>query len=262
MRNTPVIGVMVICLCVGQYAFADYNPPWKTFTSDGTIKTGDSWWGVDIYDTAPNHTTVDMTGGFIVDDGIRVHNAATFNFSGGRPGGILARDYSTVNLTDGVSAASVINHATVNISGNASVVMATSGGSGIFNVYGGNISNGVLVYATGVVNVYGGIIDYLSGSDSSVFNLRGGLITSYLAAGSSAAINVFGYDLAKTNAGGTYGYGQITGFWQDGSQFTLDLNYSGTYSAVNLIPEPTTFLLLGVGTFLLRKPKFRTRKSS
>jgi len=65
MRNTLIIRVMLVVLClVGQCAFAlDYNPPWKTFTSDGTIKAGDSWWGVDIYDTPPNHTTVDMIGG-------------------------------------------------------------------------------------------------------------------------------------------------------------------------------------------------------
>jgi len=131
----------------------------------------------------------------------------------------------------------------VNISGNASVGMATSGGSGIFNIYGGTI-------------------DQLTANGNSVVNLMGGTYATYIGAELSTRINVFGYDLAKTNTGGTYGYGQITGFWQDGSSFTINLAGSGAYLVTNLIPEPTTFLLFGIGTFLLRQSKLLNQKSS
>lgn len=82
--------------------------------------------------------------------------------------------------------------------------------------------------------------------------------------GVSSIINVFGYDLAKTNTGGAYGDGQITGYWQDGSPFNINLRYSNTYSAVNLIPvpEPATFLLFGLGTLLLRKSDRRMKNRS
>jgi len=236
--------ILLFCLCVGQYAFADYNPPWKTFTSDGTIEDGQEWWGVGIYDTAPNHTTVDMTGGVIFDAGIAVHNAATFNFSGGSPGGIGAYDQSTVNITGGsVPTVGAGNNAVVNISNDASVFNVGAGGFGIFNIYGGSIGQ-------------------LIANENSIVNLMGGTVTTYIGAELSATINVFGHDLAKTNTGGTYGYGQVTGYWQDNSPFTINLAGSGAYSVTNLIPEPATFLLLGMGAFLLRKSKRRIKKRS
>jgi hypothetical protein len=238
MRNTPVIRIMVIFLCC--MGLAQATP--KYFYSDGTIQDGDSWYGVRIYDTPPNHTTVNMTGGVIVDNGISVYDAATFNFSGGVPGWISAYNQSIANITGGFSATNVTNNATVNISSNASVAMAEAYGFGIFNVYSGNIGQ-------------------LIANENSIVNLMGGTITTFIGAELSATINVFGSDLAKTNTGGLYGDGQVTGFWQDGSPFTINFLGSGAYSVTNLIPEPATFLLLGVGTFLLRKSKRRIQKS-
>jgi hypothetical protein len=207
-----------------------------TFTSDANIQAGDSWSSVSIYDTPPAHTTVNMTGGVITDGGVHVYNAATFNFSGGTMygGGIEAHDQSTVNITSSVKGVGVFDNATVNIFNNANVSMADT---------------------YGVLNVYGGTIGQLSGYASAIVNLHGGDITNYISVEPSGSINVFGYDLAKTDTGGTYGYGQITGFWQDALPFTINLAGSGAYSAINLIPEPTTLLLLGIGAFLLRKSR-------
>jgi hypothetical protein len=254
--------ILLICLFICQFANADIYD-YKTFYSDGTIQDGDTWLGVSIYDTPPAHTTVNMTGGVVVDSGIKVYDAATFNFSGGSPGGIEAHNNSTANITSSLVAVGVLDNATANIFNNANVAVAGGAGFGTLNIYGGTIES-VRSYTSVVVNVYGGIINDLSVNDPGVvFNLQGGEIMR-LDGGVPAAINVFGYNLAKTDIGGTYGYGQITGFWQDGLPFTIDLGSSYVYPAINLIPEPATILLFGAGMFLLRKSrgKIRLRRTS
>ncbi|MGD0786279.1 MAG: PEP-CTERM sorting domain-containing protein [Sedimentisphaerales bacterium] len=205
-----------------------------TFTSDANIQAGNSWMNVDIYDTSPNHTTVTMTGGSITDQ-MNVYNASTLNMSGGYVLGLVALENSTVNISGGsVGGLSLRDNATATISQNASIGVAGVGDSSVFNMNGGTI-------------------DYLGVGDNSIINLRGGTIIDYLGADFFATVNVFGYNLAKTDIGGTHGAGQVTGFWQDGSTFTINLSGTDTYSTINLIPEPATLLLLGIGTFLLRK---------
>jgi hypothetical protein len=225
--------ILLICLSVGHVACATVT----YITSDATIKDGDVYNGVVIQDSPPNHTTVNMTGGTVYE-GLDVLDSATFNFSGGQAG-IGAFDRSTVNITGGIASVGVGGNATANIFNNANVAMATAGGLGTLNVYGGTI----------------GLLSADESSGPPVINIYGGTITDYILVYLPATVNVFGYDLAKTSTGGTYGAGQVTGFWLDGSPFTINLGYSDVYSAINLIPEPSTLLLLGAGAFLLRKPR-------
>jgi hypothetical protein len=205
-----------------------------TFTSDGTIQTNDNWTNVYIVDTPPNHTTVAMTGG-AVNDSMGIYSASTLNMSGGNVGGLNANDESLVNISGGsITGLQVFNNATVTLSQNASIYSA--------------------VAYSGVINMNGGTITCLAAvGGSPVVNLRGGAITDYLGADSFASINVFGYNLTKTDSGGTFGYGQVSGFWQDGVAFAINFGGTEVYSHIDLIPEPATLLLFSIGALLLRK---------
>jgi hypothetical protein len=205
-----------------------------TFTSDANIQAGNTWMNVYIYDTPPNHTTVTMTGGSITDL-MKVYSASTLNMSGGYVLGLDAFENSAVNISGGsVGGLELYDNATATISQNASIGGAGAGYSSVFNMNGGTITE-------------------LAAGDNSILNLRDGIITESLRAFPSAVVNVFGYNLSKTDSGGMFGYGQITGYWLNDSQFTINLFDTDTYSCINLIPEPTSLLLFGAGAFLLRK---------
>ena len=206
-----------------------------TFTSDANIQSGDNYvYGGDIYDTPPNHTTVTMTGG-TVGDSMRVHDASILNMSGGNVFGLGALENSTVNISGGsVAGLDLYGNATATISQNAIIYSAAVMESSILNMNGGTVAN-------------------LGGDENSILNISGGNISDMLGAYGNTIINVYGYDLSMTQSGGTHGVGQITGYWLNDSQFTINLGGTDAYTHINLIPEPTSLLLLGVGAFLLRK---------
>lgn len=204
-----------------------------TFYNDGIIQAGDSWTNVYVHDTLPNHTTVTMTGGS-VNDSMGVYDASTFNMSDGHVAGLNAWQSSSINISGGsVSGLLLYNNAAVNISQNANIYSAAA--------------------YSGVINMNGGTVALLSGMENSTVNLRGGNITDGLGAYGFTTINVFGYNLTKTSTGGTHGAGQVTGYWQNGLPFTINLGGSDAYSHINLIPEPATFLLISIGGLLLRR---------
>jgi hypothetical protein len=150
-------------------------------------------------------------------------------------------------------------HTTVTMTGGSVTDSMTVYDASKFNMYAGYL-NSLSAHGSNTINVYGGSVNGLGSADAAViFSLRGGSVT-FINTDSHAAVNIYGYNLAKTNTGGMFGYGQITGFWQDNSQFTINLVGSGTYSSINLIPEPATLLLFGASAFILRKSKRRMKK--
>jgi len=225
MKN--LILIMCVVLMIGEVATKAES---IVFTESGEILEGEVW---DIVDIFGDETIVDMFGG--IADYITTHDWSMLNVTGGHAQ-FGAIDYSTMNISDGShSGAAAYGHGTVNLFGDAQIV----GGLGADDL--------------GIVNMTGGTVHHVGASGEGEINLYAGIISEDIGAFDSSVINIFGHDLFKSSFGGTYGDGQVWGFFTDDTPFTIDLYGAQTYSHINLIPEPGTLCLLGLGALVLRK---------
>jgi len=205
-----------------------------TFDSNGIIGPSDEYWNVTIQDTPPDHTIVDMTGGFV--DSIGLLDESTLNISNG--------DVSTINTYES---------SRVNAFG-GSIHSLDARDTSTINIYSSVQVDSVSTYASGVINMQGGIVDHIGIGASGVLNLSGGSIITRISTVDFGIVNVYGYGLGKTNTGGGYGYGYIYGSWESTNAFTVDFGNSDTYSSVILheIPEPSTLMFVIGGSLLFR----------
>ena len=232
MKTKLLLLTAVIVVLTGGRAHA---VPDKTFTSSGQILPGEEWNNVYIYN---DDTIVDMLGGSA--DSIGTYDESTVNVTAGQVSTLDAREFSTANVLGGeVYILWALDSASVNLSGTGTVSSLSARGS----------------FAT--ANMYGGSAVYVDALMSGNVNLHAGLVSDYISA-PDGTINIFGYGLSKSDTGGTYGYGFVTGHWGDESPFSIDFLSPETYSNVTLIPEPTSFLLLGLGVFLSRNHLHKT----
>jgi hypothetical protein len=204
----------------------------KIFTSSGQILDGEEWNNVSIYN---DETIVDMLGGDV--ESIGTYDESTVNVTGGQVNTLGALEFSTANVSGGdVYTLRSWDFSTVNLSGTATVSSLSARSS------------------FGTANIYGGHVVWVSALDSGTVNLYGGVISDYMSA-PDGIINVFGHGLFKTPSGGNYGYGFVNGYWDDNTSFYIDLLSPETYSNVYLIPEPSSFLLLTLGYFLIKRKR-------
>lgn len=151
--------VLMIGVCNVQAAI-DWD-----FYEDGTIDPCDEYSNVGVYDTPPDHTTVDMLGGVLLT--LSTYDFSTTNIHGGEISwGIDTYDSSTVNIYDGTITAHFLG------------VRNTS----TLSIYGGNLDvvNSPTFYETSTVNIYGysffydDILGVLTGNlqDGSTFIFR------------------------------------------------------------------------------------------
>jgi hypothetical protein len=241
----------------------------KIFTSSGQILPGEEWNSVYVYN---DDTVVDMLGGFV--EGLATYDASTVNVTGGEIKTLDATDFSSANVSGGqVRSLSAFEWATVQLSDGASVVsliardtgvVSMTGGtadvagaleSGILNIFGGIVTDAIGGNYSGSVNMTAGVTQRASFRGEAGADFYGGTISDYLIATDDSTVNIWGYGLLLTSSGGTYGYGQVNGYWLDDTPFTINLNGVDTYTHINLIPEPASCLLLGLGALLLRRER-------
>jgi len=136
------------------------------FYSDAIIDNGDVYDNVFVYDTPPDHTTVDKWGGSIGGPG--THNSSTFNLYGGEiRAGMGLSDSSTVNIYDG------------SVEGTFWVM-----DSAWLNIYGGDVSLASPSFSElSTVNIFGYDFAY-----------DGWEVTGFLSDHSAFGINEVGFD--------------------------------------------------------------------
>ena len=227
-RRILIITGLMLFWAVNVQAVGDWD-----IYSDAEIHDGDEYSNVSVFDTPPEHTTLDMFGGLV--DGIEAFDESTINISGGYVSTLNSFEFSTVNAFGGaIGGLYAYDTGTVNVWGDGNVLSLLSRGD------------------SSVVSMWGGEVWHIAALEFGTVNLSGGLVTDSLGVIDSGIINIYGYGLIKEPTGGKYGYGFVSGYWTDSTPFSIDLNGADTYSRVMLIPEPSTLLLIFAGGLLLR----------
>ncbi len=123
------------------------------------------------------------------------------------------------------------------------------------DILGGDIYR-LAAYDTTITNWYDGTMDTLWAKENSIVNIYGGQL-SFLAAYDSSTVNLYAYDVIHTTTGGFYNQGQVIGkYLFNEADFCFDLlGGQQTLVHLNIVPEPSAFILLASGGFLLRKRK-------
>jgi hypothetical protein len=249
MHKTSIIIFIVLTLSLSVKMEAALQ--WDIYNDAVIDEVGDFYNRIRIYDTPPNHTTAIMVGGRV--DVMNVYDASTLCMTGGNVSSLGAFDSSTVNISGGaqLTKAGCNGWSTVNISG-GSLGGANVSDYATLNMSGGYVDWAVDVSDCGTMNMTGGGIGHLHVYDTAVVNLHGGRISSgILETGPvhfNGTINIYGYSLVKESSGNG---GRVYGFYFDGSPFSINLEEE-LYSQVNLIPEPTTILLFGLGGLFVK----------
>jgi len=248
----------------------------KIFNSDGVIQTGESYDRVEVYDTPPLHTTVNMGGGSIGSPGMFTYDESTVNISGGIVDLLYTYHSSTVNISGGGVGgpyASVNESSTINIFGGLlgiewSFSMLELYDRGTLNVDEDGIVGALtLAKDASTVNVYKGYVHHLSAMNSSTVNIYGGEVGSgwgFHVVDSSVTVNIYGYDFvydphwfwAEDNPiWGTGWVSKLTGYgFQDVPIKITGMPDPATNPNIHLIPEPSAVTLFAiVGLFLFRR---------
>ncbi len=219
--------------------------------SDAVINEGDVYDRVNVYDSTAGNTTLEMLGGLAGE--LLVHDSSTVKMGGGDISSLFTLDTSLASISGGRIGSILAHHSSsVDISGgHTDSLDATE--YAVIGFRGEASAEYLRGRSFSLVNIDGGRIERLGAWNSAIINIHGGLIVEGIGTrGFDGTINVFGYDLGKTSIGGQYGYGEVYGYFPDGTAFRISLG-QGIHPHVNLVPEPASLLLVALGAPLLRR---------
>jgi hypothetical protein len=206
-----------------------------TFTSSGTISGTDNYSSVTVQN---NGTTVNMLDGQV--GYLSMNDASIFNMSGGRiEGSIFTSNLSTFNLLSGT-----IDATAFEFDGNVNISGGNITGWGKFATWDGDI-----------VNITGGNLHFSMLMPYGELNIYGGLLTVDNFESYMGTTNIFGYGFNYDSVGQT-----LTGYLSDHNQFAINQVSGSEYQHINLVPEPTSILLLSIGALYVRRKSKRIHR--
>ena len=143
--------------------------------------------------------------------------------------------------------------------------------SGHHEINGGDTYSEIWMYNDATADMFGGEVYKLETYNTTDFDMLGGQMdllyvhdnsTASIYAGSlqglgieeSGSVDLYAYDVTYDPTGGHFDRGLLEGrYIANDLYFSFDLNHTGTFDHINIVPEPTTFLLVGLGGLFLRK---------
>lgn len=243
------------------------------FYNDAVVGPDELYSVVTVYDSPPETTTIEFygRGAYLMMNDSAVLNLrgegwfGRRNWDGFPPTESKLYDSSTVNVYERAGFGSGIeafldlyDFSTLNIKGGVVDAVCRAYGTSTVDIYDGLFSLALWPYDHSIVNVYGGIVDaYFCNTPVPV----------------TAMVNIYGYDF-KYNPQGRWmppmepgGEGwwisKLTAYGFDGTPITYwGLPDPATQSNINLIPEPGTVVLLGLGAIVLFKKTRRREPTS
>jgi hypothetical protein len=242
-----------------------------------TIPSGEVYSTVNVYDNPfdpLDHTTVEFYGqtnnlntngssavefyGF-VDQSLTTHNSSTFNIrnGGSLTGAFSIYDSSIINVYQGgqfgyssFDELYLLNSATLNIQDGSVGALLLARNSSVVNLYSGDCRTGFELLNDSIMNIYGGSVGAFMVNNSIA---------------STATLNIYGYGFVYNpqwfwfyidDPANGWWISRLTGFDLNGNPVAYEgIPDPYTNSNINLIPEPATALLLGLGMIILRKRK-------
>lgn len=120
------------------------------------------------------------------------------------------------------------------------------------DMFGGDVFKLELFDIT-MVSIFDGELTDLRLHDNSIGDLYGGDLNR-LGISENGLLNLYAYDVTYHETGGYYDRGWIEGkYINNDLYFSFDFVEPDTFLHINLIPEPSTLLLFGLGVLLLKK---------